>query len=126
MRMVTIEKDSRVLTVTQGAFRMLYAPLGYVVVGAQGPSQAPLLNKQVINHTANENAHTDDSKTRESYSDTTEDKIQAEPEIDFNEIPLSEMDFATLKAYARKLGIRANGMGSKKDLRNAIRAKLGM
>ncbi len=123
--MVTIQKDSRVLTVTQGAFRMLYAPLGYVVVGAQVPSRALPPNRKVINHITDENADTDDSKTRESYSDIEEDNTPIEEEINFSEIPLSEMDFVTLKKYAQKLGIRANGMGSKKDLRNAIRTKLG-
>lgn len=119
--MVTIERAGHVLTVTQGAFKALYKPMGYVIVGAEGGPEASPVPDGVTTHPADEDGSEDDQTSEEDeVQDDGEDTDEDQDDEDLEEKPLSEMNFKELKAYAKRRGINVNGMSSKKEVREAI------
>lgn len=119
--MVTIERAGHVLTVTQGAFKALYRPMGYVIVGAEGGPEASPVPGGVTTTPADEDGSEDDQTSEEDeVQDDGEDTDEDQDDEDLEEKPLSEMNFKELKAYAKRRGINVNGMSSKKEVREAI------
>lgn len=119
--MVTIERAGHVLTVTQGAFKALYRPMGYVIVGAEGGPETSPVPDEVITPPADEDGSEDDQTSEEDeVQDDGEDTDEDQDDEDLEEKPLSEMNFKELKAYAKRRGINVNGMSSKKEVREAI------
>ena len=125
--MVTIERAGHVLTVTQGAFKALYRPMGYVIVGAEGgPEASPVPGGVTTTPDTEtglegpENVVEDDSQPDDEPVDAEDDTEEDTEDEDLDEKPLSEMNFKELKAYAAKRGINVNGMSSKKEVREAI------
>lgn len=115
--MVTIERAGHVLIVTQGAFKALYRPMGYVIVGTEGEPEASPGPDEVTTPPADEDVSEDDSSSEE---DENSDEDEDQDDEDLEEKPLSEMNFKELKAYAKRRGINVNGMSSKKEVREAI------
>lgn len=119
--MVTIERAGHVLTVTQGAFKALYRPMGYVIVGDEGePEASPSPGKEITPPVDEDGSEDDSSSEEDENSDENEDPDDDQDDDDLEEKPLSEMNFKELKAYAKRQGINVNGMSSKKEVREAI------
>lgn len=119
--MVTIERAGHVLTVTQGAFKALYRPMGYVIVGTEGEPKASPGPDEVTTPPTDEDGSEDDQTSEEDeVQDDGEDTDEDQDDEDLEEKPLSEMNFKELKAYAKRRGINVNGMSSKKEVREAI------
>lgn len=119
--MVTIERAGHVLTVTQGAFKALYKPMGYVIVGTEGEPEASPVHDEVTTPPADEDGSEDDQTSEEDeVQDDGEDTDEDQDDEDLEEKPLSEMNFKELKTYAKRRGINVNGMSSKKEVREAI------
>lgn len=119
--MVTIERAGHVLTVTQGAFKALYKPMGYVIVGTEGEPEASPVPDEVTTPPVDEDGSEDDQTSEEDeVQDDGEDTDEDQDDEDLEERPLSEMNFKELKAYAKRRGINVNGMSSKKEVREAI------
>lgn len=127
--MVTIERAGHTLTVSMGAFKALYRPIGYTIVGSEEASDASSVPGGVTTTPDTEtglegpeNVVEDDSQPDDEPVDAEDDTEEDTEDEDLDEKPLSEMNFKELKAYAAKRGINTNGMSSKKEVRNAILA----
>ena len=118
--MVKIKRGAHVLTVTLGAFKRLYQPMGYAIVGAEGGRTASPAPDEVVTPPADENPVQDDSEDTEEESDDEPEEDDAE-EDELDEKPIGEMSFKELKEYASRHGINVNGMTSKQEVRRAIR-----
>ena len=119
--MVTIERAGHVLTVTQGAFKALYKPMGYVIVGTEGEPEASPVPAEVTTPPVDEDgSEADQTSEEDEVQDDGEDTDEDQDDEDLEEKPLSEMNFKELKAYAKRRGINVNGMSSKKEVREAI------
>ena len=115
--MVTITRGNHSITVTRGAFLRLYKPMGYVITGAEEDLTAsPAPGNETTPVNTQDVSEDDLGPVEEDPSDVDED--------DLDEKPLSEMTFRELKRYAHKLGITANGMSSRKEVRTAINKAL--
>lgn len=88
-----ITDGQKTLSVTKGAYRSFFKELGFKPVTPM-PVEQP--------------------EDMEPDEETMLDELY--------EKPLSEMDFSELKLYAESLGLNANGLKSKRELREAIRA----
>lgn len=126
--MVKIKRGTHVLTVTTGAFKRLYQPMGYAIVEAEGGRVASPAPDEVVTPPADENPVQDDSEDPEEESDEDpEEESDEDPEEDddeedeLDEKPIGEMSFKELKEYASRHGINVNGMTSKQEVRRAIR-----
>ena len=118
--MVTIQRAGHVLTVSKGAFKTLYKPMGYVIVGDEGePEASPAPGKEITLPDTGDGSE-DDLSSGEDESDGADADPDDEEDADLEEKPLSEMNFKELKAYAKRRGINTNGMSSKKEVRDAI------
>lgn len=94
--MVKIKYSNHELQVTAGAFKSIYAPMGYTKVEEQ-PVEQPV----------------------------TEPTVEEQPEPEqatLEEKPLSEMSNAELKDYAVRLGISTSGLRTRRELKQAIQA----
>ena len=118
--MVKIKRGTHVLTVTAGAFKRLYQPMGYAIVEAEGGRVASPASDEVVTPPADENPVQDDSEDPEEESDEEPEEDDAE-EDELDEKPIGEMSFKELKEYASRHGINVNGMTSKQEVRRAIR-----
>lgn len=119
--MVKIRRGGHTLTVTNGAFKRLYAPMGYVVVEAEGDSEVPRTPNGASNTTDDHEPFDGEPEDDEEDSEPEETADYDEEEDELEEKPLSEMNFKELKDYASRHGINVNGMTSKQEVRRAIR-----
>ena len=122
--MVKIRKGSHVLTVTNGAFKRLYAPMGYVVM--EGEEDVTVLPpSDEVNTTPPGNKDDDeDLEDTEDDSDLEDEADEEDDDEDLKEKPIGEMSFKELQQYASDLGLNVKGMTSKKEIRQAIRVYL--
>lgn len=93
--MIKITNGDIVLTVTEGAYKMMYALQGWVKCD-------DMINKA---------------------AETTSGEVENANNEDFD-VPISEMTVNQLKAYAEHLKIKIDAKDTAKTLRNKIRAKL--
>lgn len=116
--MLTIRRNDTILRVTSGAFLGMYKGLGFTVVAGEGFKPSLASDKPNNTYTPDnlENADEDDS-------DSSEDDFEAN---DLSEIPVSEMTFKQLKAYADQLGVVYGNGTPKKELRALIRRAVDM
>ena len=109
---------SGTLEVTKGAYREIYAHLGWV------PDVEP--KKTTIPH-ANEEEENPNDPTEEQPEDELELKNddqednEEDMEDELEEKPISLMSFEELKEYAARLNIDTTGLRSKKELRLQIK-----
>ena len=103
--MVTIQRAGHVLTVSKGAFKTLYKPMGYVIVGDEGePEASPAPGKEITPPDTGDGSE-DYLSSGEDESDGADADPDDEEDADLEEKPLSEMNFKELKAYAKRRGI---------------------
>ena len=109
---------SGTLEVTKGAYREIYAHLGWV------PDVEP--KKTPIPH-----AHEEEENPHEPHEEQPEDELELQNEDqedhdedmddELEEKPISLMSFEELKEYAARLNIDTTGLRSKKELRLRIK-----
>lgn len=118
--MAKIHKGSQTLEVTKGAYKSIYAPLGWSLETSVEPTQAELPEGEENSSTMPPEQPQNDSQ-QESEGFEAEDEYQDE---ELSEKPLSEMSFDELKQYASELGLEYVGIRSKKELRALIKSAL--
>lgn len=104
-----------------GAYKAIYKPLGYAIAeGTEADHGVRLTHSDETTTPSNKkDAYVGPvgAKADEGYDDADDDDA-------LDEKPIGEMSFRELREYANSLGINANGMTSKKDIREAIKARL--
>lgn len=122
--MAKIHKGSQTLEVTKGAYRAIYAPLGWSLEASVEPTQAELPEGEENSSTTPPEQPQNDFQ-QESEDFEAEDEYQDEDTSEeLSEKPLSEMSFDELKQYASELGLEYAGIRSKKELRALIKSAL--
>lgn len=107
--MVRITNGTQELEVSKGAFKSMFAPLGYHLI-----SEPDILEEE--SQVGEDNSYTQaPEESLEDYKEPDEDS-----EVDKEEKPLSEMTFEELKFKAAELGIKANGLKSRREVIEAI------
>lgn len=126
--MIRITNGIHTLTVTEGAYKTMYAPQGWIEVSdsktpemvSDGSSD---LGDNLPDHESEDTTEAISGQENDDTEDDAEDDSENE-DVDFEETPLSEMNSAQLRAYANHLGVDVTGMTSKKAVRDKIRAAL--
>lgn len=118
--MVTIKKDSSVLTVTKGAYLNYYKGLGYHKLRVSKNDADPEVE---VTHPEGESDHLEDSSQLKIDPEEDSSEFPDEDEVDLSEIPLGEMTGTQLRQYAEQLGLNSEGM-RKRELRELIRNHL--
>lgn len=116
--MITITNGQMTLVVPNSAFHTLYEPSGFRPL----EDEERAVSSEVTFIASEEKAP--EIHALDLEEENTEETEEAEEEIDLSEIPLSEMDFYQLCAYADQLGLDRSGLRSKKELRALIRQNL--
>lgn len=118
--MIQITNGQITLTVPSSAFHQIYRDSGFRVLGGEEHSEASAETFPTLDEKTPEEQNLVEETEDLAKSHATE-KFYDEDEVDLSEIPLSEMDFYQLCAYADQLGIDRRGIRSKKELRALIR-----
>lgn len=125
--MVKITNGDLVLKVSSGAFKSIYAPAGWVKVG-ETPAMVPEEPAVGSQETGGSNHTADPVEAPEGHSGASEDHKGGEPteghtgEDPTDEETLTGMTDVELKQYASLLGIKTNGLKTKEELMEAIKA----
>ena len=109
---------SGTLEVTKGAYREIYAHLGWV------PDVEPEKTPIPHDHEEEENPHEPHEEQPEDELELqNEDQEDQEEDMEdeLEEKPISLMSFEELKEYAARLNIDTTGLRSKKELRLRIK-----
>lgn len=109
---------SGTLEVTKGAYREIYAHLGWV------PDVEPEKTPITHDHEEEENPHEPHEEQPEDELELqNEDREDHEEDMEdeLEEKPISLMSFEELKEYAARLNIDTTGLRSKKELRLRIK-----
>lgn len=109
---------SGTLEVTKGAYREIYAHLGWVPDVEPKKTPIPHANEEEENpHESHEEQPEDElelqNEDQEDHDEDMEDELE--------EKPISLMSFEELKEYADRLNIDTTGLRSKKELRLRIK-----
>lgn len=118
--MITITNGQNTLTVPNSAYEMMFKDSGY----------HPLADEEHVTDegdtfiTAVDETPSDASYVEENEALDESPDEEEEAEVDLSEIPLSEMDFYQLCAYADQLGVDRRGIRSKRELRALIKSVL--
>ena len=116
--MLKITNGVVTIEVTRGAFNNTYCRRGFRPI-----TDAECDEKDgVDNFTPSSDSHEADEPSHEIEQNN--DDYEDEEQIDYSEIPLSELTFDDLCDYADQLGLDHSGIRSKKDLRALIRGHL--
>lgn len=139
--MLNIYRDGVRLTVTAGAFKQIFSPLGFMVENAQNDVGT---SGEVIRHLEDETHENAENRTENSAppglpgdsagGNLTENGASAPETVgedsevgedlsdpDEVEKPLSEMSFSELLEYADSIGVDTEGAKSKAELRKLIK-----
>lgn len=115
--MITITNGQMTLTVPNSAYKTIYASAGFSPFRGEDDVEIPADTFPIIKEeTPGEDVSVEET---EEYEDS--DNTATAETVDLSEIPLSEMDFYQLQAYAEQLGLNYAGIRSKKELRALIR-----
>lgn len=140
--MVRITNGVMTLRVTRASFLSQYQPCGYQLV-----ESSEELTEEELYVSSSESVGTQDGEVFQPKTDVQDEgeepeevQPETEPEAapeepdeepeeaeeprELSEIPLSEMDFYQLCAYADQLGLDRKGLRSKKEIRQLIRSNL--
>ena len=112
---------SGTLEVTKGAYREIYAHLGWV------PDVEPEKTLTPHSHEEEENPHEPhDEQPEDELELQNEDQGDHEEDMEdeLEEKPISLMSFEELKEYAARLNIDTTGLRSKKELRLRIKQNM--
>ena len=118
--MITIKRGSETLTVTRGAYISMFASQGWEIVtapktGKKNDDFSGVSKTEVVSQGIEETL----KKPAEILAENDED----DDDIDYSEIPLSEMSVPQLQGYAEQLGLDFD-TNSAKLLRNRIKKAL--
>lgn len=112
--MVHIKKGSVELTVSRGAYDSFYRRCGFEAQEDTRIGQTDLTH---------ENVYSESLPPCAPKNDSTADSEEFEGlEVDYSEIPLSELSYEQLCDYADQMGIDRDGIKSPKGLRALIKA----
>ena len=114
--MVRITNGSLTLTVPSSAYELIYKSYGFRLFADEEDVVVP---NDTLPTPSEKDAPAEDFV--EENGNTEEASKYEEEEVDLSEIPISEMDFYQLQAYAEQLGLDYEGIRSKKELRALIR-----
>ena len=118
--MITITNGQNTLTVPNSAYEMMFKDSGYHPLADEERTTDEGDNFITeANETPSDASYDEEN---ESLSETPDEEEEAE--VDLSEIPLSEMDFYQLCAYADQLGVDRRGIRSKRELRALIKSVL--
>lgn len=106
---------SGTLEVTKGAYREIYAHLGWV------PDVEPEKTLIPHNQEEEENPHEPHEEQPEDELELQNEDHEEDMEDELEEKPISLMSFEELKEYAARLNIDTTGLRSKKELRLRIK-----
>ena len=126
--MITIKCGNKILTVTRGAYNSMFASQGWEIVDGTKTGQktdkfADDKSNGVISTKLKNNADFE-GNTDQNGPNTTDDIPDDDNDnIDYSEIPISEMSVPQLQEYAKQLGLDFD-TNSAKLLRNRIRNAL--
>lgn len=117
--MIHITNGMTTLQVSKGAFKELYSKQGFVLAG-----DAPEVLEPEVLVTPTVPAQDTEDEAEDEVGDTQTDEEESDEYTleELSEIPLSEMNFDTLRAYAALKGISTEGMRTKREIRLAIKA----
>ena len=122
--MIKITNGSLTLKVADTAYNTIYKKCGFRPISAENVPDAGGVSLPTPNgktppeqEFAEENVRISDTLEPEPENDEPD-------ESDLSEIPLSEMDFSQLCAYAEQLGLDYDGIRSKRELRALIKNNL--
>lgn len=118
--MLCITNGVQTLTVTSGAYMSIYAPQGWKPVDTS--THAEMLEEDEVFSTDRLPDPEPESTTEPILAQESEDESGEEENL--SEIPLTEMNSAQLREYAKQLGVDIKGLTSKKAVRDRIRAVL--
>ena len=109
---------SGTLEVTKGAYREIYAHLGWVPDVEPKKTTIPHANEEEENpHESHDERPEDELELQDEDQEDNEEDMEDELE----EKPISLMSFEELKEYAARLNIDTTGLRSKKELRLQIK-----
>lgn len=119
--MITIKRGSETLTVTRGAYKSMFASQGWEIVttpktGKKNDDFSGVSKTEVVSQDIEETP----KKPVENLAENDEEDSD---DIDYSEIPLSEMSVPQLQGYAEQLGLDFD-TNSAKLLRNRIKKAL--
>ena len=110
--MIKITNGSRTTIVTMGAYKEMYAPMGWKIADSE-QEKASVNNlpevKEEPSEIANEEPETD---------------VEESDQVEEVEIPLSEMKLDQLKQYAADHDIDISAARNKQDIRDIIKAEM--
>lgn len=112
--MIKITNGSRTTTVTMGAYREMYEPMGWKIADSCGKTtRAEEIPENVIKP----------DETAKNLSETVHDDVtsQADKEV---EVPISEMKLDELKQYAAEHDIDISAAKTKQDIKAIIKAEM--
>ena len=121
--MITITNGQMTLTVPNSAFLTIYKASGFHILATEENVSAPADTFPTYEDKAPEAQIYDEEKEAPEESDAEETEYMEET-VDLSEIPLSEMDYYQLCAYADQLGVDRRGIRSKRELRALIKSVL--
>lgn len=118
--MVTITNGNRTMTVSKGAFKALFEPIGWKEV--EDENFLGLTGKKSLNGILPEDDENEAENANLTGEDTedSDEEDEEESEDDEIEIPVSEMNVRELKAFAEKHDIDISEARNKIQLRATI------
>lgn len=129
--MLQVTNGRTTLMVSTGAYNNFYKHRGFHpgtheddTEELEGAEMQPLPGSSEGGEKTMEPAHENEGEGETDGEDDTGDEHDGEEVADLSEIPLGEMDFEQLCAYADQLGLNRDGIETKKPLRQLIREHL--
>lgn len=120
--MIRVTNGVLTLRVSRAAFKSFFQGRGFHIVNSDKEHED---DYRVNTHTPLETAHSHHfSQQRTKEKDEDDEDEETEEDVDLSEIPIGEMSFEQLNAYADQLKINHEGIRSKKELRALIRESL--
>lgn len=118
--MITITNGQNTLTVPNSAYEMMFKDSGYHPLADE--EHATDEGDKIITEAEKVPLDALDVEENEALDESPDEEEEAE--VDLSEIPLSEMDYYQLCAYADQLGVDRRGIRSKRELRALIKSVL--
>lgn len=112
--MVTITNGKRILVVSKGAFKSLYARKGWEIFSGEENTEEKVKTPENAEICSEESEEYDEP-------DECEDAPVEDEEVS---VPLSEMTVAELKAFAKDNDIDISGAKTASDIRSIIEAEM--
>lgn len=106
--MIKITNGSRTTVVTMGAYKEVYAPMGWKIVDGTSEVKKPAKKEKPVIAVP-------------EPEEVVEEKVEEPEEV---EIPISEMRLDELKQYAADHGVDISAAKTKQDIKAIIKAEM--